>query len=778
MIEITFENKATVGKKTTTGKVEMTSRELSKTGKQVEGRDNIVEYTIHINWHGKDLLDNEDTLTLEDLLDADLILDTTSIKVKDTDTNEDITFGSSFSTTDDGRTKMVLTIPDEKHLVVTYRATLSSVGKTDGTTYQVSNEASLKGEVGKKSSTETDVKYKYSAATIGGRIDTFKINKVNEKGKALAGATFAIKAVDPSTLTPTKDDVETKTSDENGGILFDKLDLNTLYSYQETKAPENYALDSTIHYFILVNKAQNHWEDELNKLKAKIKPGTEVAEYNGGKVIIVQNEPEAPNEKEVTISKTDVFGNELKGATLEVTGREDGAESDIIPISWTSGEKAEQITLKPGTYTLTETAVPDGYKVAKPVSFKVTAEGKILIGEDEVEQLTMVDAYEGHKVTVSKTDVLGNELKGATLEVTGKEDGAESDITPISWTSGEKAEQITLKPGTYTLTETAVPDGYKVAKPVSFKVTAEGKILVGEDEVEQLTMVDAYEGHKVTVSKTDVLGNELKGATLEVTGKEDGAESDITPISWTSGEKAEQITLKPGTYTLTETAVPDGYKVAKPVSFKVTAEGKILVGEDEVEQLTMVDAYEGHKVTVSKTDVLGNELKGATLEVTGKEDGAESDITPISWTSGEKAEQITLKPVTYTLTETAVPDGYKVAKPVSFKVTAEGKILVGEDEVEQLTMVDAYEGHKVTVSKTDVLGNELKGATLEVTGKEDGAESDITPISWTSGEKAEQITLKPGTYTLTETAVPDGYRGCKAGQLQGDSRRKDPCRRR
>lgn len=49
---------------------------------------------------------------------------------------------------------MVLTIPDEKHLVVTYRATLSSVGKTDGTTYQVSNEASLKGEVGKKSSTE------------------------------------------------------------------------------------------------------------------------------------------------------------------------------------------------------------------------------------------------------------------------------------------------------------------------------------------------------------------------------------------------------------------------------------------------------------------------------------------------------------------------------------------------------------------------------------------------------------------------------------------------
>lgn len=158
--KITFENKATVGKKTTTGKVEMTSRELSKTGKQVEGRDNIVEYTIHINWHGKDLLDNEDTLTLEDLLDADLILDTTSIKVKDTDTNEDITFGSSFSTTDDGRTKMVLTIPDEKHLVVTYRATLSSVGKTDGTTYQVSNEASLKGEVGKKSSTETDVKYK------------------------------------------------------------------------------------------------------------------------------------------------------------------------------------------------------------------------------------------------------------------------------------------------------------------------------------------------------------------------------------------------------------------------------------------------------------------------------------------------------------------------------------------------------------------------------------------------------------------------------------------
>ncbi len=103
---------------------------------------------------------------------------------------------------------------------------------------------------------------------------------------------------------------------------------------------------------LFVNKAQNHWEDELNKLKAKIKPGTEVAEYNGGKVIIVQNEPEAPNEKEVTISKTDVFGNELKGARLEITGKKaDGSE--IEKISWTSGA-AKKVSVKPGTYTLTE----------------------------------------------------------------------------------------------------------------------------------------------------------------------------------------------------------------------------------------------------------------------------------------------------------------------------------------------------------------------------------------------------------------------------------------
>ena len=143
-------------------------------------------------------------------------------------------------------------------------------------------------------------------------------------------------------------------------------------------------------------------------------------------------------------------------------------------------------------------------------------------------------------------------------------------------------------------------------------MTAEGKILVGEDEVEQLTMVDAYEGHKVTVSKTDVLGNELKGATLEVTGKEDGAESDITPISWTSGEKAEQITLKPGTYTLTEVEAPVGYVKAAPIEFTVDKDGKVTVGETEVDKVTMVDQLAEREIEISKVDLTNNtELEGS-----------------------------------------------------------------------------------------------------------------------------------------------------------------------
>ena len=100
------------------------------------------------------------------------------------------------------------------------------------------------------------------------------------------------------------------------------------------------------------------------------------------------------------------------------------------------------------------------------------------------------------------------------------------------------------------------------------------------------------------------------GATLEITGKENGSDKDIHPIRWTSGEE-KTVNLKPGSYTLTETEVPDGYVKAAPISFTVDISGNVKVGKEKVDQITMVDNYTVHDIQISKQDILGNELGGA-----------------------------------------------------------------------------------------------------------------------------------------------------------------------
>lgn len=71
---ISFTNSVTVGKKTESATVTMTSKELHKVGKAVSGLKNVVEYVIDVNYEAMDLLPDSDVLVLEDVLDENLTL--------------------------------------------------------------------------------------------------------------------------------------------------------------------------------------------------------------------------------------------------------------------------------------------------------------------------------------------------------------------------------------------------------------------------------------------------------------------------------------------------------------------------------------------------------------------------------------------------------------------------------------------------------------------------------------------------------------------------------
>ncbi len=160
---------------------------------------------------------------------------------------------------------------------------------------------------------------------------------------------------------------------------------------------------------------------------------------------------------------------------------------------------------------------------------------------------TITLSIENSKVTIIKVDKSTNQpLAGAKLVV---KDSAGNTIT--GWTSTTNGHVIrNLKPGTYTVTETSAPKGYKLnTTPVTFTVTASN----------QNVTVKVYNEPKETVVNILKVDNEtqkpLAGATL-VVRKADGTEV----VRFTSTTEPYVLTnLEDGTYTVEEIAAPAGY---------------------------------------------------------------------------------------------------------------------------------------------------------------------------------------------------------------------------
>lgn len=160
---------------------------------------------------------------------------------------------------------------------------------------------------------------------------------------------------------------------------------------------------------------------------------------------------------------------------------------------------------------------------------------------------TITLSIDNSKVTIIKVDKSTNQpLAGAKLVV---KDSAGNTIT--GWTSTTNGHVIrNLKPGTYTVTETSAPKGYKLnTTPVTFTITASN----------QNVTVKFYNEPKETVVNILKVDNEtqkpLAGATL-VVRKADGTEV----VRFTSTTEPYVLTnLEDGTYTVEEIAAPAGY---------------------------------------------------------------------------------------------------------------------------------------------------------------------------------------------------------------------------
>ena len=418
----------------------------------------------------------------------------------------------------------------------------------------------------------------------------------------------------------------------------------------------------------------------------------------------------------VSITKQDITGEkELAGAALEVRD----ADGNVID-SWVSDGTAHVITgiLAAGeTYTLHEVSAPDGYVVAKDAEFTVDASGKVT-------SVTMLD--DTTKVSITKTNITGDaEIPGASMEVRD----AQGNVID-AWISDGTAHPIigVLAVGqTYTLHEVAAPAGYVVASDIEFTVNADGSVT-------EVSMKD--DTTKVQLSKQAITGSaELPGASLELYD----ANGNVVD-AWISGSTPHDIegVLTAGAeYTLHEVSAPNGYVVASDVKFTVGLDGA-------VDQVTMVD--DTTKVEISKTDITTGELlSGATLQIIASDNTVVEEW--VSTAEPHMIEAVLTAGETYTLHETAAPNGYVISEDVSFTVNLDGSV----------TPVKMYDDvTKVRITKYDITGEtELPGASLEVRD----ADGNVVD-AWISTDSAHEINgvlIAGAEYTLHEISAPNGY---------------------
>ena len=685
-----------------------------------------IEYEIEINPNALTLSTNG-KLTGEDHLGTALTYNEDSVKIKEVSTGTVLTRGTDYTVSiSSDKKKMIVVVPDGKHLKLTYTAKLNlrtyadetkNEHLTDENSY---NEFSLSGfssgqTKDRKSYNQVAYTPKHQTVSETGSVTIKKFWTNNGTYTALAGSEFKIvqasydsatgKMVDGTVI---KDNIVVGV---DGTIKVENLRKDRIYALYETKAKEGFARRTDPYYFIIDDdnsvtlpsgviiekfvEEENELEYE-NQLEAKLTltKAVENVEWD-----------EVKNDITFTVKKGDLVVATISGADMQKKGN--GYETTIKQ-------------LEAGEYTVTETIAVGG-KSPETITYKVGA-------------------------TAAKT---GQEATGIVLTAGG--------TGMVTFTNTYE-----VKKGSLEITKTVTGDRNweQVKNTMSFKVTDENGVEITGSPVAGTALTETTPGSGIyhyvfnglTVGKTYTVTEVLTG--------EDAAYARTTTYTAAAGGTGETAVSAPISNTANTVVAFTNAYTAKTGEIEVTKKFGGSELPSNFETVTLTVENEAGTVVGSKTLAEIRSAAAAGTEgyaVTGSGAGA-----VYTWTLKD------LPYGKYTVTETVTAaNGYQCTARYQINATAEKDY----DSTAKPEVTVGAATQKVAFTNTYT---KLQGSleiTKTVTGDRNWEQVKNTMSFKVMDETGAEITGSPVAGTaLTETTPGSGiyhyvFNGLTAGKI-------------
>ena len=483
----------------------------------------------------KIIFEQKDTITKEYIVEKNIENKTTSIEISKTDiTGEKELVGAKLTVTDENNEVIDSWVSTEK----THKIEGLKVGKTYTLTEEIAPENYVKA---------TSIKF-----TVENTADIQKVTMIDKlvimtkediAGKEIEGAELKVVDKDGNVVDSW---ISTKEAHKIKGLI--EGETYTLY---EDYAPNGFVISNKIEFTV-----------------------TEEKETQEIKMI----------DKVVEISKVNIAGEGLEGATLVVTN----AKTKNIVDKWVSTKEPHKVNglVEGETYILHEEIAIDGYVKATDIEFTVT-------NEKETQRIEMVDKI----VEIVKTDLItGEKLEGAELEIIDKETGK----TIEKWISGKEPHIVTglEENKTYILKEITAPYGYELTEDIEFTVT-------NEKETQRIEMKDMPILKDIKVVKVDSQTKEIIKEKFTFGIYEDNECTKL--IKKIKANKEDGFVtfedLRYGTFYIKEIKAPNGYELSNRIAKVEINDKGVFVDGIEIKEDNSIYSFEfeNKKIETPKT---------------------------------------------------------------------------------------------------------------------------------------------------------------------------------